>query len=175
MSTRSSIAYDSDFHFYHDLMDQDDAVYLRLRGNDLHFEASPGEVTLKIPAYLWEHIRMFPAVQQHSFQIMSNEELTALVEREVDARIDEYVASGNNSWVEIIGCGVYGLASSGRDEQIELATEYYKKERIVTKAFLEKFNELNQKLTKYQLDSIENAAHNMLQIVQTLRQSAEEE
>ena len=38
MSTKSTIAYGENFHFYHELMDPEPNVYLELEG--VHFEAS---------------------------------------------------------------------------------------------------------------------------------------
>lgn len=54
MSTKQSIAWADEFHFYRDMFDEDH-VYL-----DLHpasFEASAGRVSVAIPAAIWQTIR----------------------------------------------------------------------------------------------------------------------
>ena len=60
MSTKSTIASSDNFHFYHEVFD-DDHVYLRL--DTTHFEAGYGSVMVRIPIHIWETIRHLAGVE----------------------------------------------------------------------------------------------------------------
>jgi hypothetical protein len=48
LSTKASIAYGENYHFYEEVFDSD-GLHLRLSGSDLEFQAWPSQVTLRIP------------------------------------------------------------------------------------------------------------------------------
>lgn len=116
MSTKSSLANGDSFHLYHEAMNYDD-VYLTLRG-DVEFEASKHQVTLRIPIYVWEHIRQYGGFSPR-YHLMDDQALLAHVTQEVDERIDAYRESNNRRWTAFVGSFVYGLADLPREEQIK--------------------------------------------------------
>ena len=56
MSTKASIAYGDDFHFYTEVL-ENDCVYLEMSGYAIEFEAGPKHVMVRIPAHVWGKIR----------------------------------------------------------------------------------------------------------------------
>lgn len=125
MSTKSTITYGDGFHLYHELMEEGEDVYLRL--NDCYFEAMPGEVTVRIPLHVWEHVRTFSP----RYHAMSDEELLAHVTGEVDERIQDWRQAPEHSkgLAAIAGSAFYGLATDPRDQQIELGLQNVTKAR----------------------------------------------
>jgi hypothetical protein len=83
MSTKSTIASSDNFHFYHEVFD-DDHVYLRL--DTTHFEAGYGSVMVRIPIHIWETIRHLAGME---FDLLDKEDddLLAMVESNVDQRL----------------------------------------------------------------------------------------
>ena len=59
MSTKSTIAYGSTFHLYHEALDENH-VYLELE--QVEFEASYNRVMVPIPVHIWEVIRQYPGI-----------------------------------------------------------------------------------------------------------------
>lgn len=57
MSTRCSLAWGDKFHVYTDHVEDHAFVHVEIAGAD--FAASPGQVTVRIPVSLWEHIRAY--------------------------------------------------------------------------------------------------------------------
>jgi len=141
MSTRSSIAYAEDFHFFHDLVDDEEgAVYLQLRGSGLDFSASPDSITIRIPPAVWETIRGKAAVSL-DFATKTDEEIQALVETHVDERLAEVAAETNErarEWQKIAGSLVYGHADDPREEQVRQGVEHYKAKRAQQQAVIER-------------------------------------
>ncbi len=107
MSTKATIAHGDHFHFYHEVPD-DDHVYLEL--NTTHFEAGYGRVILPIPIHIWEVIRHLGGARLDLVG-KTDEDLLAMVEGEVDARIAEY------------------QAEKPREEQIVRGMEYFRGEQ----------------------------------------------
>jgi hypothetical protein len=105
-----------------------DDVYLRLRDTD--FEASPGEVTVKIPIHVWEHIRKSPGITL-LYHLMSDQDLLDHVVREVDERIEEVSNASPRSrgLLAFFGSAVYGSAEDPREQQIVHGLEYLSKRR----------------------------------------------
>lgn len=128
MSTKCSLAYGPDFHLYHDLMDEDEGVCLRMPM--AHFEMNLGEVTLRIPIEVWEFIRHKGAADL-SLANLSDEELQKKVEAEVDDRISEIKASSADSrpLLNLAGFLIYGNGEDSRELQIKRAIDYYTLER----------------------------------------------
>jgi hypothetical protein len=116
MSTKSTIVYDDDFHFYHELGDERN-VYLELRGT--HFEAGYNRVMVPIPIHIWEVIRRFGGVDL-SLADKSDEEMQALVEAEIDERIARYEQSRGTNTIASLR---YFGADRPREEQIAEAIE----------------------------------------------------
>lgn len=125
MSTKSTIAHGSDFHFYHEALDEDN-VYLELE--NVEFEASYRRVMVRIPVDIWEVIRHTGAARLDLVNY-SDEELRQMVERQVDERLAEYERARGNSRREalISLCGglVFGSADEPREEQIRHGLDYY--------------------------------------------------
>jgi len=86
MSTKSTIAYGKNFHFYHEVLD-DNFVYLEMEG--VEFEAGYNRVMVPIPIHIWEVIRRYPGIDL-AWATKSDSEITQYVENEVDERIQDY-------------------------------------------------------------------------------------
>jgi hypothetical protein len=123
MSTKATIAYGSNFHFYHEVFD-DDRVYLELEG--VQFEAQRNRVMVPIPVHIWEVIRTYPGIDL-SFADKTDEEVRQYVEREVDERITEYQQAEENAkpLISLFGGLAYGTADTPREQQIEQGVAYF--------------------------------------------------
>ncbi len=86
MSTKSTIAYGNNFHFYHEVCD-DNHVYLELEG--MEFEAGYGRVMVSIPIHIWEVIRHLGEARLDLVN-HTDEDLLKMVEEDVDGRIAEF-------------------------------------------------------------------------------------
>jgi hypothetical protein len=126
VSTRSTLAHGENFHLYQDLMEEDEGVWLSLNNTDFH--ASSGEVCVKIPLALWEHIRQVKAFQPEYYE-MSDQDISDYVTFQVDDRIREWNESDKNGLMSLFGAAVYGLASDPREQQIATGIENLTKER----------------------------------------------
>jgi hypothetical protein len=80
MSTKCTIAHGENFHFYHEVLD-DEHVYLELETTQ--FEAGYRRVMLPIPIHIWETIRHLGGAQL-DLADKQDDELLAMVETEVD-------------------------------------------------------------------------------------------
>jgi hypothetical protein len=110
MSTKATIAHGKAFHFYHECFD-DDHVYLEIEGTE--FEAGYNRVMVPIPIHIWEIIRERGGADI-SLAPLTDAELNACVEKEVDHRIAEYeriTKEGGQTWF------LFGV-DRPRDEQI---------------------------------------------------------
>lgn|GEM_PF-756513 len=130
MSTKSTIAHGPNFHFYHEVMD-DDHVYLRLETTE--FEAGYGRVMVPIPIHIWETIRHLGGAQLDLINY-TDENLLVMVEKNVDERIAEYqdLLRNNPEQADFIGlCGsfVFGGADKPREEQVKNGMEHFRQER----------------------------------------------
>ena len=124
MSTKSSIAYGKDFHLYQECFDEEN-VYLEL--DSVEFNASNNQVTVTIPVAVWEVIRAYQAVDL-SLADRSDGEIEAMVEEEVDQRIEKYQSTDDERAKQIVslfGVLCYGSADLPRNEQIEKGIQYY--------------------------------------------------
>lgn len=127
MSTKCSLAWGEDFHFFRDLRDEDENdVHLRLDGKDFSWAASPDGITLRLPAHIWETIRKVGATDL-SLVDKSDSDLQELVEKQVDERISEYqkASSSEKSFLCFAGSGVFGGADDPREEQIASGFRFY--------------------------------------------------
>jgi hypothetical protein len=130
MSTKCTIAHGRDFHFYRESLD-DDHVYLEMRTTQ--FEAGYGQVRVPIPVHIWETIRHLGGARLDLVE-STDEQLTRMVEEEVDRRSAEYVAAerergGGGSLLRIAGSLAYGFADDPRAEQIARGLEYFTAQR----------------------------------------------
>ena len=146
MSTKCTIAYGKNFHFYHEVLD-DNFVYLQLEG--VQFEASYNQVTVTIPVHIWEVIRQYEGIDL-SWAERTDEEIKDHVEKEVDARIKKYQEAENESEKNMISlCGslTFGRADEPRQEQIKRGIEEYlglkKHQQQVKKAIQQLQNQEN--------------------------------
>lgn len=130
MSTKSTIAHGENFHFYREALD-DDHVYLELETT--HFEAGYRRVMVPIPIHIWESIRHLGGAQM-DLADKQDEELLAMVEREVDQRIAEYQQAMRETpncagFIRISGCLAYGMTDSPRADQIHSGMDYFQHKR----------------------------------------------
>jgi hypothetical protein len=124
MSTKCTIAYGKNFHFYREVLD-DNFVYLRLEG--VEFEASYNQVTISIPVHIWEVIRQDEGIDL-SWVDKTDEAIREDVEKEVDARIKAYQAAENESqknMISLLGSLTFGRADEPLEEQIKNGIEQY--------------------------------------------------
>lgn len=126
MSTKCTIAHGENFHFYHEVLD-DEHVYLELETTQ--FEAGYGRVKLPIPMHIWETIRHLGGAQL-DLADKQDDELLAMVESEVDQRITKYrQATDRAGHASLIGPLSYGGADLPRTEQIHNGMEYLRHKR----------------------------------------------
>jgi hypothetical protein len=130
MSTKCTIAHGENFHFYHEVLD-DDHVYLELRTT--HFEADYGRVLISLPIHIWETIRHLGGAQLDLVE-KEDEDLLAMVKAEVEERITRHDAIARQhpdraAFAKILGSLPYGLADTPRAEQIQKGIEYFRRER----------------------------------------------
>lgn len=127
MSTRSSLAHADGFHLYHDLAEAGSDVFLCLRGKGVEYSASPGSVTVRIPADVWESIRQCPALT-FEYADMGDDEMRAMVESDVDERIAEHAAARTDrsrALTSLAGSACYGLADDPRERQVAAGLKYF--------------------------------------------------
>lgn len=121
MSTKSSIVWGDNVHFYQDLMDEDGNFYLELRNE---FSST----TLKIPPHIWEAVRVhgvdFDLINLSDNEIKHKAENT-IKERFQDNSIKDTVALWGNY-----------------EEQVKYETEYLFNERKRQKDIKEKMKDL---------------------------------
>lgn len=130
MSTKSTIAYGDNFHFYREALDRDH-VYLQL--DTTHFEAGYSHVMIPIPIHIWETIRHL-GVAELDLVDQSDEQLLARVQKEVEERVAKYqkIARERPSYgnlFAIAGSLVYGTADAPLDSQVRDGMEYFRRER----------------------------------------------
>ena len=130
MSTKSTIAYGENFHFYREALDYDH-VYLQL--DTTHFEAGYSHVMIPIPIHIWETIRHLGAAELDLVD-KSDEQLLARVQKEVEERVAEYQKivyerPDRAIFFAIIGSLVYGTADAPSDAQVCDGIEYFRRER----------------------------------------------
>jgi hypothetical protein len=141
MSTKATIAYGKNFHFYHEVLD-DQYVYLELEG--VPFEASYNRVIVPIPIHIWEVIRKYPGVDL-SLVDKTDDELCAQVEQAVDERIAEYNQLNEDAkqrgLFRLFGALTYGDVELPREEQIGRGiarfTELRERQRQIKRAIEE--------------------------------------
>lgn len=130
MSTKATIAYGDNFHFYHEVLDEDH-VYLELETT--HFEAGYGRVMLPIPIHIWETIRHLGGVRLDLVD-HTDADLLAMVTAEVDTRMAQYQEALRNhpdraGLMSLAGSLAYGTAEDPRAAQIARGMEYYRHAR----------------------------------------------
>ena len=145
MSTKASLAYGEGFHLYHEQLDEEEAVYLELEGDGVHFKVDQRSVTVRIPLHVWEYIRHRGGFQPQ-YHEMDDAALLQHVTNEVDERIREWEASSSKSvFLEICGSAVYGLASAPRDQQIAHGVVWATTRRAEEQAILARIQALAAK------------------------------
>lgn len=126
MSTKSTLVYGPNFHLYQDMLD-DGCVFLELEG--VSYETRPGGVNVRIPLATWEIVR------QHTngelkITHLTDDEIQAHVEREVDKRLTRYEqAEQNAAALGLSGVLAYGPVESPRESQIAAGVSYFKRLR----------------------------------------------
>ena len=126
MSTKATIAYGENFHFYHEVMDEDH-VYLEIETT--HFEAGYGRVMLPIPIHIWETIRHLGGARLDLVNC-TDAALLAMVETAVDERILRYQEAlrahpDRAGLMSLAGSLLYGRAEDPRAEQAVRGMEYW--------------------------------------------------
>lgn len=142
MSTKSSLTHGDSFHLYRELKTDSEDVFLQLR--DVEFEASQNQLTVRIPLHVWEHVRHFGGFTPQ-YHEMDDEALRQHVIDEVDMRIKEWEESGRSEFVAMFGCGLFGLASDPRDQQIRIGFDALAKVRESERETLARIRALKEK------------------------------
>lgn len=139
MSTKHTIKYSEDFHFYTECFD-DENVYLHVHDKNL-IGINESGVTLTIPMHIWEGIKnSYHANTEYA--PLSDEEIKQKVEKEVDDRIKEFENSNNSPLINLLGSFTYGLAEDPREQQIESGIKSLKGLRARQKALLEELKKI---------------------------------
>jgi hypothetical protein len=127
MSTKETIVSGPNFRLYRELLDED-SIYLELEGQP--FEASQQHVTVSIPVTIWELIRRYPS-SDLAFADQTDEQLRQYVERQVDARIQQYheAPPERRQLIAVFGALPFGRADLSRKQQIATGMEYYMRMR----------------------------------------------
>lgn len=125
MSTKCSIVWGDNFHFYTDCFD-DEHVFLSLQGGELEFEATSGEVVIGIPKSVWGAIKGCDLVAQDLVDLTDDQ----LLEK-IGIVVDERIARNDDpeSFMAAMGSMVYGLTTDPRDDQIKDGMEWHRGER----------------------------------------------
>jgi hypothetical protein len=125
MSTKCTVTHGEKFHLYEECF-EDDGIYLEMETDmpGCAFSASPGYITVKIPIGLWEIIRKYTHESAKVLD-MSDEQIQAKVEKNVDERIEEYKKNpkGLSSFIGVIP---YGLAEEPKEKQIQSGLKYWR-------------------------------------------------
>jgi hypothetical protein len=143
MSTKATVAYGNNFHFYRECFDED-FMYLELEG--VQFEAGYNRVMVPIPVHIWEIIRKYEGVDL-SWASQTDPEILRYVEQEVDKRIDRYQQTGEEKGkrlIALLGSIPFGSADIDRSEQIESGVSYFKNLREHQQQIKQAIQELEQ-------------------------------
>lgn len=127
MSTKETVAYGTNFHFYKEVLDES-FIYFELEG--VQFEASYNRVMIPIPVQIWEVIRKYQGTDL-SWADKSDEEILQYVEQKVDERIKQYQEAEVKSkgLIAFFGSLTFGTADLPRSEQIEKGVAYFQRKR----------------------------------------------
>jgi hypothetical protein len=128
MSTKVTVAYGNNFHFYRECLDED-FIYLELEG--VEFEAGYNRVMVAIPVHIWEVIRKYEGVDL-SWASRTDEEILEYVEKEVDERMERYQQTEEKKGKQLIallGSIPFGSADIDRSEQIKRGVSHFKRLR----------------------------------------------
>lgn len=128
MSTKHTIKYSEDFHFYQECFD-DDNVYLEVSGN-----------SVIIPIEIWESIKS-SYCPYLSLVNKTDEELAEMVTVQVMERLDYYNKQPNALW-NIVGGLVFGLASDPVEDQLKAGMEFYTNKRAAQQALKQRIDSI---------------------------------
>ena len=117
MSTKSSIAYGSNFHLYHEALDDS---YIHLELEQVPFEAAYNRVTVPIPVHIWEVIRQYPGIDL-TWAEKLDEDILQHVRKEVRERIERFKTADDAqaALISLSGSMTYGSAELPEVEQIQ--------------------------------------------------------
>ena len=123
MSTKATIAHGPNFHFYHDLLDEDH-VYLEVEGTQ--FEASYGRVMVPIPVHIWEVIRRHPGVDLQLAN-KTDGELRQHVETTLEDRLKRHREADEKakSLMALPGSLIFGSIDQPYEIQLAAGLEHY--------------------------------------------------
>lgn len=147
MSTKCTVRYSDDFHFYRECMD-DDNLYLQI--NKAKFESYNDFVTLTIPKAIWAIIRESEPVELE-YATLTDEQILEKVTQEVDKRIEDHKAQtdeGLQMLYNFAGSLLYGMADDVRNTQIMRGISWHNAERKREKAILKlikRYEKMNNK------------------------------
>lgn len=129
MSTKSSIAHGDNFHFYHEIFDEE-FVYLRLEG--VEFEATNSEVTVQIPMDVWEVIRQHRGIE-FDLADKTDEELKKHAEKDISERLEHYeqaLSKGRSAtFAAFANSFIFGDVTAPRHKQIKNNFQFYCQQR----------------------------------------------
>jgi hypothetical protein len=142
VSTKRSVAWDKDFHFYTDCFD-DESVYLEIEG--VEFEARPDRVVVTIPKSIWLVISA-SRVLESEWLDKTDAEIESYAVAAVDERIKKY--GGSDGLGALCGSGVYGSANDPRERQIGRGIAYLKQEREKQQHWRDEANAIRDRMSK---------------------------
>ena len=135
MSTKCSLAYGEDFHFYQDLFDEDIGYTLEITE-----KCCDHTQKILIPYYIWETIKE-SAKTDLSLADKTDDDLFKIVENEVDSRLEEYNKSEDKVFRAFFGSAIYGPTTDSKEDQIESGMSYFKTEREKQQKIVKQIND----------------------------------
>lgn len=131
---KQTITQGNGFHIYKEDLNPN-FIYLELKDKSVQFyEATPNQLTIRIPAEIWEYLRKFPALDLS---------LTRKSEKEILKEIKKTVQERSKSQTQI-GFFIYGHYTDPQPTQIQNALTYFKELKKQQTELLKKLNSINQ-------------------------------
>lgn len=119
MSTRITLWYSDEYHLYQDGFDEQN-VYLDIKSTQFD------SLILKIPLAAWKEMRQHTIEPNERYLSLSDEELRAEAEREVDDHREYLDSLGDSRFKSMAGMLIYGPAEGSREDMIERFLTYYR-------------------------------------------------
>jgi hypothetical protein len=141
MSTKASLCYGPKHHLYQEALDCD-AVFLEIAGCDFQascLDAAAGEVTVRIPLAIWEHIRGF-TIASFDLADLTDPDLQLHVHAKCEKRQQDIAKSRNEGLAKFTGCLVW--AGNTPEEELMNGMKWFEGERARQRALRSAIAEL---------------------------------
>jgi hypothetical protein len=142
MSTKSTIYYGDDFHFYNEVAD-DYNVYLQIDKESLNeFHIDENKLQICIPSAIWKIISEHK-IEELVWAGKTDNHIKDYVIKEVDLRINDFKNSSNKKGLSdfLYGSFTYGYPDELRDIQIKNGINYFSLKREQENKILDKYLE----------------------------------